>query len=83
MSRTAIVTPKICACTLVLMMVVLIVGDVLQECVCGEYNALDYLEFRQADPVEFGELVASRELNAEERSRKILTHTGWELKSFS
>ena len=33
MSRTAIVTPKICACTLVSMMVVLIVGDALQECV--------------------------------------------------
>ena len=47
------------------------------------YNALDSLEFRQADPVEFGELVASRELNAEEVSRKILTHTGWELKPFS
>ena len=83
MSRTAIVAPKICACTLVSMMVVLIVGDVLQECVCGEYNALDSLEFRQADPVEFGELVASRGLNAEEGSRKILTHTGWELKPFS
>ena len=52
-------TPKICACTLVSMMVVLIVGDVLQECVCGEYIALDSLEFRQADPVEFRELVAS------------------------
>ena len=36
MSRTAIVAPKICACTLVSMMVVLIVGDVLQECVCGD-----------------------------------------------
>ena len=83
MSRTAIVAPKICACTLVSMMVVLIVGDVLQECVCGEYNALDSLEFRQADPVEFGELVASRGLNAEEGSRKTLTHTGWELKPFS
>ena len=41
-----------------------------------EYNALNSLEFRQADPVEFGELVASRGLNAEEGSRKILTHTG-------
>ena len=38
MSRTAIVAPKICACTLVLMMVVLIVGDVLQGRACGEYN---------------------------------------------
>ena len=38
MSRTAIVTPKICACTLVSMIVVLIVGDVLQECACWEYN---------------------------------------------
>ena len=76
-------TPKICACTLVSMMVVLIVGDVLQKCVCGEYNAIDSLEFRQADPVEFGEFVTSRELNAEEGSRKILTHTGWELKPFS
>ena len=50
------------------------------------YNALDSLEFRQADqadPVEFEELVASRELNAEEDSRKILTHTGWELRPFS
>ena len=36
MSRIAIVTPKICACTLVSMMVVLIVGDVLQESVCGD-----------------------------------------------
>ena len=83
MSRTAIVAPKICACTLVSMMVVLIVGDVLQQCVCGEYNVLDSLEFRQVDPVEFGELVASRELNAEEGFRKILTHTGWELRPFS
>ena len=47
------------------------------------YNALDSLEFRQADPVEFGELVASRGLNAEEGSRNILTHTGWELEPFS
>ena len=83
MSRTAIVAPKLCARTLVSMMVVLIVGDVLQGCVCGEYNALDSLEFKQADPVEFGELVASRWLNAEEGSRKILTHTGWELEPFS
>ena len=84
MLRTAIVTPKICARTLVSMLVVLIVGDVLQGRACvWEYNALDSLEFRQADSVEFGELVASRGLNAEEGSRKILTHTGWELKSFS
>ena len=48
-----------------------------------EYNVLDSLEFRQADPVEFGELVASRGLNAEEGSRNILTHTGWELEPFS
>ena len=75
--------PKICACTLVSMAVVLIVGDVFQKCVCGECNALDSLEFRQVDPIEFGELVVSRELNAEEGSRKILTHTGWELKPFS
>ena len=47
------------------------------------YNALNSLEFRQADPVEFGELVASRGLNAEEGFRKILTHTGWELRPFS
>ena len=38
MSRTAIVAPKICACTLVSMMVVLIVGDVLQGRACGKYN---------------------------------------------
>ena len=50
---------------------------------CGEYNALDSLDFRQADSVEFGELVASRELNAEEGPRKILMHTGWEMKPFS
>ena len=49
----------------------------------GNTMALDSLEFSQVDPVEFGELVASRELNAEEGSRKILTHTGWELKPFS
>ncbi|KAL6180260.1 hypothetical protein ACLB2K_046924 [Fragaria x ananassa] len=30
------------------------------------------LEFRQADPVEFGELVASRGLNAEEGTRPSL-----------
>ena len=48
-----------------------------------EYNALDSLEFRQADPVEFGELVASRGFNAEEGSRKILTYTSWELRPFS
>ena len=49
----------------------------------GNTMALDSLEFRQADPVEFGELVASLGLNAEERYRKILTHTGWELMPFS
>ena len=49
----------------------------------GNTMALNSLEFRQADRVEFGELVASRELNVEEKSRKILTHTGWKLKSFS
>ena len=38
MSRTVIVAPKICGCTLVSMMVVLIVGDVLQGRACGEYN---------------------------------------------
>ena len=38
MSRTAIVAPKICTCTLVSMIVVLIVGDVLQGRACGEYN---------------------------------------------
>ena len=35
----------------------------------GNTMALDSLEFRQADPVEFGELVASRGLNLEEGSR--------------
>ena len=29
---------------------------------------LNSLEFRQVDPIEFGELVASRELNVEEGS---------------
>ena len=38
LSWTAIVAPKICAYTLVSMMVVLIVGDVLQGRACGEYN---------------------------------------------
>ena len=36
MLRTAIVTPKICARTLVSLLVVLIVGDVIQESVCGD-----------------------------------------------
>ena len=49
----------------------------------GNTMALDSLEFRQANPVKFGELVASQGLNAEEGSRKILTHTGWKLKPFS
>lgn len=44
---------------------------------------LDSLEFRQGDPVEFGELVASRGLNVEGGSRRSLAHTGWELESFS
>ena len=35
----------------------------------GNTMALNSLEFRQADPVEFGELVASRELNLEEESK--------------
>ena len=69
-------TPKICARTLVSMLVVLIVGDVLQGRVCWEYNALNSLEFKQADPVEFGELVASRGLNLEKGSRRNPTHTG-------
>ena len=38
--------------------------------------ALNSLEFWQADPVEFEELVASRELNFEEGSRRNPTHTG-------
>ena len=50
---------------------------------CGEYNILNSLEFRQGDPVEFGELVANQGLNAEEGSRKIPTHTDWELRPFS
>ena len=44
---------------------------------------LNSLEFRQADPVEFGEFVVSRELNVEEESRRSPTHTGWELKPLS
>ena len=38
MSQITIMTPKICACTLVSIMVALIVGDVLQGCACGEHN---------------------------------------------
>ena len=45
-------------------------------CVWGNIMALDFLEFRQADPVEFGELVASRGLNLEKGSRRNPTHTG-------
>ena len=40
MLRTAIVTPKICVRTLVSLLVVLIVGDVLQESVCGDITCL-------------------------------------------
>ena len=32
---------------------------------------LDFLEFRQANPVEFGELVASRGLNVEEETKRV------------
>ena len=49
----------------------------------GNTMALDSLEFSQADPVEFGELVASQEFNFEKRSRRNPTHTGWELEPFS
>lgn len=50
MSRTAIVTPKICACTLVLMMVVLTVGDVLQGRACEEYNGPRFLGVQAGRP---------------------------------
>ena len=40
-----------------------------RACVWGNTMALNSLEFRQADPVEFGELVASRGLNLEEEFR--------------
>ena len=75
MSRTAIVTPKICACTLVSMMIVPIVRDVLQGRACGEYNGPRFFGVQQGDPIEFGELVASRALNLEEGSRR--NHTHW------
>lgn len=38
MSRSTIVTPKFCPCTLVSTMVVLIIGDMFQGRECGEYN---------------------------------------------
>ena len=43
LSRTAIMKPKIYACILVSIMVVLIVGDVLQGRACGEYNGPKFL----------------------------------------
>ena len=41
----------------------------------GNTMALNSLEFRQADPVEFGGLVASRGFNVEEGFRRNPTHT--------
>ena len=41
----------------------------------GNTMVLNSLEFRQVDPVEFGELVASRGLNIEEGSRRSPSHT--------
>ena len=35
---------------------------------------LNFLGFRQADPIEFEEFVASQGLNVEMRSRRSLTH---------
>ena len=49
-SRTAIVMPKICACTLVSIIVVLIVGDVFQGRVCGEYNDPRFLGVQAGQP---------------------------------
>lgn len=49
-------------------MVVLIMGDVLRGVVCGN-TMPDPLEFRQANPIEFEELITSRGLNIEEGTR--------------
>ena len=59
---------------LVLIMIVLIIGDVLQGRACGEHNGPIVLGV-QANPVEFGELVASQGLNIEEGSRRNPKHT--------
>ena len=49
----------------------------------GNTMVLNVLRFRQANPIEFGEFVASQGLNIEKGSRRNLTHTSWELKLFS
>ena len=48
----------------------------------GNTMILHSLEFRQADPVEFAELIVSQGLNIEEGSRRTPTHTGWELELY-
>lgn len=58
-------TLKLCVCTLILIMVLVIAGDVLQGVRVGNTMKLDHLEFRRGNPVEFEELVTSWGLNVE------------------
>lgn len=56
MSWATIVTPKLCACTLVSTVIVVIVGDVHVK----NAKVLNSLEFRQVNPVKFVKFIASR-----------------------
>lgn len=46
-------------------------------CMGGNTMALEPLEFRQANPVEFGEFVISRKLNIKEWTKPTITHWLW------
>lgn len=64
MSRTAIVTLKICTCMLVSTMVMLNCGRRASRSECeGNTMALDPLEFRQTDLVKFGSLLLIEDLS--------------------
>lgn len=71
LSRTTIMTLNLHACTLVLIMVLLIVGDVLEGSACGAYNGPRFFGVQASHP-KFGKLVISRGLNVEEETKPAL-----------
>lgn len=71
-SWTAIVTPKLYACTLVSTMVVLIMGDALQGVHMKNTIVLSPLEFRPTNSVKFEKLVAYQRLNVEYETGTVL-----------
>lgn len=74
MSQTIIVTPKLYTCTLLSTMAVLIMGDILQGVCGGNIMALDPLEFRLGNLVEFTSLSLVKDLMLKRRLSQPYTH---------